>query len=332
MACRTRRSPAGWGCAQRSSGSGGDDSANSGSKDFAINRGRVARGAFPPEEVAQVKAIACELPKTHGVPLSRFSRSELHRFVVEQAISYASASTIGRWLADDAIKPWQQRSWIFPRDPKFLEKAGPILDLYEGRWEGKLLEPGDCVISADAKPSIQAGELMDREVPEPERVRRVEALGDRVGGDRRHLPGLPAIQASVTPAVEDRRALDPLDADRPHRRGVARRVRRRELLRGPEHLVVRGVRGAQRHHRLGGVVPARAAERLAVLVVASEVAVDEQDRVPAGIEGLGRLLAREAGVVGQVAVAVVVCARVTRRAPLHHQDLLVAGLQAELLG
>jgi hypothetical protein len=46
---------------------------------------------FPREEVAQVKAIACELPKTHGVPLSRFSRSELHRFVVEQAVSEASA-------------------------------------------------------------------------------------------------------------------------------------------------------------------------------------------------------------------------------------------------
>jgi len=57
-------------------------------------------------------------------------------------------------LAEDAIKPWQQRSWIFPRDPDFLAKAGPILDLYEGRWDGKLLEPGDCVISADAKPSI----------------------------------------------------------------------------------------------------------------------------------------------------------------------------------
>ena len=79
-----------------------------------------------------------------GPALSRFSRSELHRFVVEQAVSQASASTIGRWLAEDAIKPWQ-RSWIFPRDPDFLEKAGPILDLYEGRWEGKLLEPGDCV-------------------------------------------------------------------------------------------------------------------------------------------------------------------------------------------
>jgi len=121
--------PGGWRCARRSSGSGGDDFANSASPVCRINRGRVARGAFPPQEVAQVKAIACELPKTHGVPLSRFSRSELHRFVVEQAVSQASASTIGRWLAQDAIKPWQQRSWIFPRDPRFLEKAAPILDL-----------------------------------------------------------------------------------------------------------------------------------------------------------------------------------------------------------
>jgi hypothetical protein len=121
-----------------------------------IERGRAARAVFPPEEVAEVKAVACELPKAQGVPLSRFSRSELHRFVVEQAISEASASTIGRWLAEDAIKPWQQRSWIFPRDPDFLEKAGPALDLYQGRWEGKLLEPGDMVICADAKPSIQA--------------------------------------------------------------------------------------------------------------------------------------------------------------------------------
>ncbi len=147
-----------------------------------IERGRVARAVFPPEEVAQVKAIACELPKTQGVPLSRFSRSELHRFVVEQAISEASASTIGRWLAEDAIKPWQQRSWIFPRDPNFLEKAGPVLDLYQGRWEGKLLEPGDFVICADAKPSIQARKRLHGSAPPaPGRGQRVEHEYERLG-------------------------------------------------------------------------------------------------------------------------------------------------------
>ena len=147
-----------------------------------IERGRVARAVFPPEEVAQVKAIACELPEAQGVPLSRFSRSELHRFVVQQAISEASASTIGRWLAEDAIKPWQQRSWIFPRDPDFLEKAGPVLDLYQGRFEGKLLEPGDMVICADAKPSIQARKRIHQSAPPaPGRGQRVEHEYERLG-------------------------------------------------------------------------------------------------------------------------------------------------------
>jgi hypothetical protein len=80
-----------------------------------IKRGRVARAVFPPEQVAEVKAIACELPRTHELPLSRFSRVELHRLVIERGVTEASASTIWRWLHEDAIKPWQTRSWIFPR-------------------------------------------------------------------------------------------------------------------------------------------------------------------------------------------------------------------------
>ena len=39
----------------------------------------------------------------------------------------ASASRIWRWLHDDALKPWQQRSWIFVRDPAFRERAGRVL-------------------------------------------------------------------------------------------------------------------------------------------------------------------------------------------------------------
>jgi transposase len=41
---------------------------------------------FPPQEVAQVKVVACELPRDLGVPLSRFSRAELHRLVNERAV------------------------------------------------------------------------------------------------------------------------------------------------------------------------------------------------------------------------------------------------------
>jgi hypothetical protein len=80
--------------------------------------------------VAEVKAIACELLATNGLPLSKFSRVELHCLVVQRGVTDASASTIWCWLHEDAIKPWQTRSWIFPRDPAVAEKAGRVLDLY----------------------------------------------------------------------------------------------------------------------------------------------------------------------------------------------------------
>ena len=100
--------------------------------------------------------MACELPARHDRPLGRFSRTELHRLVIEQGVTDASASTIWRWLHDRSLKPWQQRSWIFPRDPHFQFKAGRVLDLYQRCLEGRLLHPGDFVICADEKSQLQA--------------------------------------------------------------------------------------------------------------------------------------------------------------------------------
>jgi hypothetical protein len=67
-----------------------------------------------------------------------------------------SRSTVWRILDTDAIKPWRYKYWIFPRDPHFVDKAGPILDLYAGRWQGQPLGSKDYILSADEKTSIQA--------------------------------------------------------------------------------------------------------------------------------------------------------------------------------
>ena len=67
----------------------------------------------------------------------------------------ASASTIRRWLHEDAIGPWQTRSWVFPRDPDFVEKAGRALDLYARTFKGKRLHLDEYVISADEKTQRQ---------------------------------------------------------------------------------------------------------------------------------------------------------------------------------
>jgi DDE superfamily endonuclease len=150
--------------------------------DCGISRARVARAVFPPEQVAQVKAVACELPSELGVPISRFSRAELHRLVVERGVTDASAATIARWLAEDALKPWQHRSWVFPRDPRFLERAGPVLDLYQRRFEGRLLHPGEYVICADEKTQIQARQrTYPTAAPAAGRPQRVEHDYDRGG-------------------------------------------------------------------------------------------------------------------------------------------------------
>ncbi len=61
-----------------------------------------------------------------------------------------------RWLAEDAIKPWQYQSWIFITDPDFAAKAHRVLARYPRQWEGNPLTVEDYVISADEKTSIQA--------------------------------------------------------------------------------------------------------------------------------------------------------------------------------
>jgi hypothetical protein len=85
---------------------------------------------FPPLERTIVKALACDLPRQDRQPLARYSLSDLVRRVeAEPQVRLMSRATIWRILRQDAIKPWQHRCWIFPRDPDFVEKAQVVLDL-----------------------------------------------------------------------------------------------------------------------------------------------------------------------------------------------------------
>ena len=45
---------------------------------------------------------------------------------------------------------------MFPCDPHCVDKAGPMLDLSAGRWQGQPLGPKDPIRSADEQTSIQA--------------------------------------------------------------------------------------------------------------------------------------------------------------------------------
>ena len=130
-----------------------------------------------------MKELACELPATSGVPLSRWSSAELAReLVTRQKVEAISASTVWRILHTDAIRPWFHRSWIFPRDPDFASKAGRALDLYARIFDGKPLTDDEFVICADEKTSVQCRCRCHPTLPPGSaRLMRVEHEYDRGG-------------------------------------------------------------------------------------------------------------------------------------------------------
>src|SRR5712691_7465158 len=62
---------------------------------------------FSSQVRAQVTALACSLPRSHGVPLAHWSRADLARHVATiPTLPTISARTIGRWLTAEQIRTW----------------------------------------------------------------------------------------------------------------------------------------------------------------------------------------------------------------------------------
>lgn len=169
--------------AERLSGYGARGSLKTGLPAWRSVPARVAPGLFPPDMIVQIKALACELPSTFGMPLSRWSTRDLAAAVRQSGVEASiSSTTIWRWLSEDAIRPWQHRCWIFPRDPQFAEKAGRILDLYERTWMGRQLKDDEFVLSADEKTSIQARRRKHGSLPtQPGSAMKIEHEYKRCG-------------------------------------------------------------------------------------------------------------------------------------------------------
>ena len=143
---------------------------------------------FAAAVVAQVKAMACEPPEKHGVAQSRWPAADLAAQAAAEGLAEGvSRSAVRRWLDTDVIRPWQCRSWIFPRDPCFAVRAGRVLDLCKRIREGTGLAEDEYVLSSDEKPGIQ---ILSRAhpglPPGPRRAGRFE-FGYRRGGTVAYL-------------------------------------------------------------------------------------------------------------------------------------------------
>ena len=183
MALKTNKSENNSICHGKLSASGENGSLNSGWTVSKIAQGAGGRAVFPPKVVMEVKALACQMPSERDIPFSRLSHMDIAREAMRSGIvASISGATVWRWLSADAIKPWLYRSWIFPRDPDFSQKAARVLDLYQGLWEAKRLRPNEYVISADEKTSIQARNRKGLSTPVgPNRCRRLEFEYQRCG-------------------------------------------------------------------------------------------------------------------------------------------------------
>ena len=150
-----------------------------------------------------------------------------------------SPATVWRWLREDAIKPWRYRSWIFPRDPEFEQKAGRVLDLYLRQWEGEPLGPDDYVICADEKSGIQVLErIHPTQAPHPGKPGRVEHEYVRQG-TMAYLVALDVGTGQVVGKVEESTGVEPFMALVDEVMGQAPYARARRVFwvvdNGPSH-------------------------------------------------------------------------------------------------
>jgi hypothetical protein len=198
-------------------------------------RAPAVRRLFPPQDLILVKALACESrvdvetvppqrvtasdarpsptpPRKYPIlPLSRFSigdvSDQLHTLGV--AMSY---STVWRVLHRDALRPWLHEQWLFPKDPRLLEKALPVLELYHRQWQGQPLGPRDYVLCADEMTGLQAVSRIHTTLPAgPGRRRRFEFEYQR-HGTLCYLAVLDVFSGRVYGETSERTGIAPFEA------------------------------------------------------------------------------------------------------------------------
>ena len=157
--------------------------------------------------------MACALPAEQGVPLSRWSATELAReAVVRGIVEQISGVTVWRWLSEDAIKPWQHRSWIFPRDPRFAEESRPDPRPLPGPLGRRAAPSGRLrrLRRREALDPSQSTQARHAARPAP-RARKVEHEYERKGA-LCYLAGWDARRAKIFDRCAPKDGIEPFDA------------------------------------------------------------------------------------------------------------------------
>jgi epoxide hydrolase len=150
-----------------------------------IASARAVRAGFPPEQIAEVKAIVCALPRAQGVPLSRFSRVTgwsiekiaqawielMDRLGYERWVAQGGdwgalvTGAIGR-LADPAKLLGIHVNWALADPAKLMELGGPNEEeqRYLARLQRSSEAEGGYAIEQGTKPQTLGYGLTDSPV------------------------------------------------------------------------------------------------------------------------------------------------------------------------
>lgn len=116
---------------------------------------------FSAAEKARVLQKAVEHPRENGRPITHWSSRELASLVKSAGlVDSIHPSTVGRWLREADLKPYQIRMWLKSPDPEFEERMLDVVDHY--RRAPTLARHGIPVFCIDEKTSIQALERLEQ--------------------------------------------------------------------------------------------------------------------------------------------------------------------------
>jgi transposase len=135
-------------------------------------------GKFTAEQVSQIIALACELPKLSGRPISHWTHRELQDEVIERKIvETISVSQVGRILQDAAVQPQRKKMWLntTEKDPeKFQREVETVCQTYLNA-PALALANGTHTVSLDEATGLQALERNAPDKPaQPENVAKQE--------------------------------------------------------------------------------------------------------------------------------------------------------------
>jgi len=135
-------------------------------------------GTFTAEQVTQILATACELPKNSGRPIDNWTHRELTDEVIQRGIVPSiSVRQVGRYLEEADLQPHRSKYWLNTKekDPYVFEQQVQIVCQTYLEAPDLYFQENTYTVSVDEMPGIQALERIEKEIPmQPGQPARIE--------------------------------------------------------------------------------------------------------------------------------------------------------------